>query len=85
MNTKYKTRPELISRVRTVTENGDDKPIGDKVTGIQIQCDKQNPNGLVQIDVREFKGSDNLIVEIELPELIAALSMATLNAEREDS
>lgn len=85
MNTRYKVNPELISSVRTVSESGDDNRIGDKVTGIQVVCDKQSPNGLVQIDVRDFKKGVNLIVEIELQELAGALALATLNAEREDS
>lgn len=84
MNTKYKSCPELIATLRGVNEDGDDRPIGDKVTSIQVMRDRGNPGGLVQIDVRGFKGAENLIIEIELPELMAALSVATLNSEHDD-
>lgn len=85
MNSKYEGQPELISQLRTVNKDGEDNPLGDKVTSIQILQDKQNRNGLVQLDVRDFKKGVNLIVEIELPELVAAISMATLNSERDDA
>jgi len=84
VNTKHRNSPELIAQLRTVNQEGDDNSLGDKVTSIQILQNKQNPNGLVQIDVRDFKRGVNLIVEIELPELSAALSLATLNAERDN-
>ena len=83
MNTKYKNNPELIAQLRTVNQDGEDAPIGDKVTSIQVIQNKQNSAGLVQIDVRDFKRNTNLIIEIELPELSAAVAMATLNAERD--
>lgn len=82
MNTKYRNNPELIAQLRTVSQDGDENHLGDKVTSIQILQNKRNPDGLAQIDVRDFKRGVNLIVEIELPELSAAISLATLNAER---
>jgi hypothetical protein len=82
MNTKYKSNPELIAQLRTVDPDGADSHIGDRVAGIQVQQDKNNVAGLVQIDVHDFKRNENLVIEIELPELMAALSLATLNAER---
>jgi hypothetical protein len=83
MNAKYKTCPEIIAQLRTVNRDGEDNQLGDKVTGIQVKQDKNNDGGLVQIDVRDFKRGENLVVEIELPELMAALAMATLNADRD--
>ena len=83
MNSKYKSNPEVIATLRMVTADGNDEPIGDKVTGIQVLQNKQNSSGLVQIDVRDYKGRGSLVIEIELPELTAALSIATLNAERD--
>ena len=82
MNSKYKNNPELIARLRLVNTDGEDNHIGDKVTGIQVQQDKANTAGLVQIDVRDFKRNESLVIEIELPELMAAISLATLNADR---
>lgn len=83
MNIKYKSCPEIIARIRIVDEEGDDCLSADKVTGIQVRQDKHNEGGLVQIDVRDYKRGENLIVEIELAELMAALTMATLNADRD--
>ncbi len=83
MNTKYRNNPELIARLRTVNRVGDDIDLGEKVTGIQILQNDQNPNGVAQIDVHDFKRGVNLLVEIELCELSAAISLATLNAERD--
>lgn len=83
MNTKFKSCPEIIARLRTVSEDGVDDYLGDKIVGVQVQQDKHNAAGLVQIDVRSFKRDINLILEIELPELAAEISMDTLNAQRD--
>ena len=81
MNTRYKDCPELIGTVRLIDGDGEEKYLGDKVVGIQVNDDH---DGLVQIDVRSFKGNDNFVIEIELPELVAALSLATYNANKTD-
>ena len=83
MNSKYKSNPEVIGTLKSINEDGDDTHLGDKVVGIQVQQNRQNRDGLVQFDVRGFKGSTNLILEIELSELVAALSLATMNADRD--
>ena len=82
MNTKYRSAPEVIASLRTVDELGNDNPIGDKVTGVSVSRNEQNGDGVVIIDVREFKRGSNLLIEIELQELSAALAMATLNSDR---
>lgn len=83
MKTKYRTIPEVIAEVRTITGE-EDEFVGDKVTGIQVRVDEDSAP-TVQIDVRDFnsKKSQNIILEIELSELVAAISVATLNAEKE--
>jgi hypothetical protein len=81
MNTKYKNTPEIIASLRKITPAGDDIGLGDRVAGIQVVKTTNNPTGTVQIDVRDLQRNQNLIVEFELPELVAALSLATLNAE----
>lgn len=81
MNSKHKSCPELISTIRRVSTDGDDQIIGDRVTGIQVYAPDDKP-AIVQIDVRDFKNADNLIVEIELSEFVSALSLATLNTEK---
>jgi hypothetical protein len=82
MNTKYPNCPEVIANLRSVSIRGDDTEIGTRIVGIQILRGSRNPNGTAQIDIRDFKPGGNLIVEIELQELAAALSLATLHADR---
>ena len=82
---KYPSTPELIGAVEEIDKNGDINPIGDKIVGISVYREKNNLDGRVDIDVREMKKShSNLVIRLQLPELMAALSCATLNAERED-
>lgn len=84
MNTRYPKAPELIATVRYI-EKDDDDSLGDVVAGIQVLSD--SGKAIAQIDLRQIdlnpaKNSDNLLIEIELHELVAALSLATLNSER---
>jgi len=85
MNTKYEATPEVIATVRTIGEDKD-YSIGDVVAGVSIQS--ENGKAVAQIDLRNLdlrqsKDADHLIIEIELSEIIAAISFATLNADRE--
>lgn len=82
MNSKYENCPELIATIREVTCDGQDLLIGDRVTGIQVRVAGKNKPAVVQLDVREFRKQSSIVVEIELSELMSALSMATLNAEK---
>ena len=79
-NLMRSNNPEVIGSVRKVTEAGDDICLGDRVVGIQVMK-KESGAALVQLDVRQFGKNVNLIVEIELPEIVTALSVATLHAE----
>lgn len=85
MNSQIKSNPELIASLRIVDKDANDQSVGDKITGIQVMQDDGHPDGYVQIDVRDFRRGDNLVIEIELPELMSALSLATLNATRDDA
>lgn len=78
---KYPANPELISSVKEVNGDGDDKIYPDLVTGISIQMG--NGVGIAQLDLKGFKRNTNLIIEIELAELVAAISSASLNADKE--
>lgn len=79
MNTRYKSAPEIIATARYATEDGEDVYLGDKVVGLQVM----KRNGLLQLDIRDFKSKSNLVIEIELHEIVSAISLATLNAENE--
>ncbi len=83
MNIKYQDCPEIISTIREVTPEGDDLPMGDRVTGIQVRVEGKNKPAVAQLDLRDFKKRSSLVVEIELAELMAALSLATLNADKD--
>lgn len=83
MNSKYKDCPELIATVREVTSEGEDLPIGDRVTGIHVRVKGKNKPAVAQLDVRDFRKRSSIVVEIELSELMAALSLATLNADKD--
>jgi hypothetical protein len=84
MNKKYKAQPEVISSIRYVNQNGDERIVGDRVTSLAAYQTKTQPDGYLQIDIRGMGRNENMLIEIELHELVAALSLATLNAERQD-
>lgn len=81
MNKKHKQTPEVIGTLRIIDKEGNDNYVGDKVIGIQVQSPRSG-EAFVQFDIREMKSKNgNLILEIELAELVSALSLATLKAE----
>lgn len=80
MNIRYKN-PEVIAAVRIATEDGDDRMLGDKVCGFGVITEGADNTPVLQIDIRNFRGSKNLVFEIELSEAIQAISAATLNKE----
>jgi hypothetical protein len=82
MNSNYKSNPEIIATVRAITKEGDDTHKGDFVAGIQVMSKEEGRQAIVQIDLRNYSKQANLIIEVELHELVSALSMATLNSER---
>jgi hypothetical protein len=80
MNTRYSASPELIASSRIVDQDGENTNVKDLVTSIEVRKVKEGP-AIVQIDMRGFKKNQNLVIEVELAELVAALSHATVNAE----
>jgi hypothetical protein len=83
MNVRYKHAPEVISSLKTINAQGEDAYLGDHVTAMDVLRSKTGGPGIARIEIRNFKKEDCLIVEIELPELVAAISTATLNAVEE--
>ncbi len=81
----YPNNPEVIATVETIDTEGESTYLGDRIVGIQVRTDKQWVDGVVDLDVREFdrKRDSNLVLRIALPELMAALSRATLNADKD--
>jgi hypothetical protein len=81
MNTRFESEPEVIGTVQTISNRGREAYYGDKIVGISV--DRSEGQGLVTIDLRQLgatKPVDNLMIKIELPELVAAISQATLNS-----
>ncbi len=80
----YPNNPEVIATIETIDTNGNDNRLGDRIVGVQVRTDKQWVDGVVDLDVREFdRKRGNLVLRIALPELMAALSRATLNADKD--
>ena len=83
MNKKYQSQPEVIASIRHVNQDGDERITGDRVTSLAVYQSKSQPEGFLQIDIRGMGRNENMLIEIELHEFVAALSLATLNAERQ--
>lgn len=81
MNSRYKKTPEVIASVKTIDKSGDESFIGDLVAGIQVVT--SDDTAIAQLDLRSAKTGNNTVIEIELSELVAAISLATLHSERE--
>lgn len=74
----------MIGNVELMDEEGDETYCGDKVVGVRVYS--SNQVGMVELDVRDFKEGKkavNLLIRIELSELVAAISHATFNADKE--
>lgn len=86
MNTKYPQAPEVVAAVRSVVSS-DDSSFLCTVCGVQVmKSEKSNQSATLQIDlrnldIRQLKRIENLIIEIDLADAVAAISLATLNAE----
>ncbi len=84
---KYPNTPEVIGRVSEINGDGEDRTVGERIVTIQVLFGKgQHRDGTAQIDVSGWgkKGAGNLLIEIPLPEFVAALSCATLNRDGDD-
>jgi hypothetical protein len=80
MNSRFSNAPEVIGTVSEIIGD-DEKTYGDKVIGVSVRV--VNGVAVAKLDVRELKRSHWIEIEIELSELVAAVSLATLNAEKE--
>jgi hypothetical protein len=80
VNVRY-SNPEVISKIRTINQDGDDIDISDKVCGFGVVIHDARKVPILQLDIRDFTKGKNLIVEIELSEAIQAISLATLNRD----
>jgi len=82
MNTKYLQTPTIISEIKTITIDGDENSLGSRVVSIAVEQTSNQSNGIITLDFQNFKGQNNLVLEFELFELLSAINMATLNADR---
>lgn len=76
--------PELIASIDVIND-GNDEQLGDRIVGISVRQDKElHSEGTVDIDIRGLDNKhENLVIRLSLPELVAAIATATLNADRE--
>jgi len=78
----YQNNPELVAGCNFVGKQGKDDCIGDRVCGVAVFQNKNRPFGFIQLDFRDWDGKNtNLVIEMDLPEFIAAISRATLNRD----
>lgn len=82
MNARWESCPEVITTITEATSAGD-RHRGDFVAGISVK--HFNGVGVATIDIRDFGKTNHLTCEIELAELVSAISLATLNTCREES
>lgn len=82
---KYYDTPELIGLVERIDADGESSLEGDRIIGVHVKQDSgQHREGTVTIDIREFdRKHGNIVVRLSLPDLVAAIATATLNADRE--
>lgn len=78
MNVRY-SAPEIIGTHRIVNQDGDDTHRADYVVGVAV-TEKDGKSALVQLDIRQYRGNKNLVLEFELHELVSAISLATLRS-----
>lgn len=79
MNSRYSTA-EIIGSVSGL-KGEDSEYYGDRVVGVSVE--EVNGVPLAKLEVRELKKNESFEIEIELAELVAAISLATFNAEKE--
>ena len=78
--------PEIIAHIDRIDTAGNDESLGDKIIGVQVRQTKNQRDGTLDIDIRNLdRKTGNLVIRIPLPELMAAISCATLNSDREDA
>lgn len=82
MNAQYLQTPTIIADLEFVNIDGDTNILGNKVVSIQAEQLSNQSNAVVTFDIPNFKRQNNLVLRFELFELLAALNMATLNADR---
>lgn len=64
-----------------MTTDGETSSYGDLIIGVSVSVSDLNREGEVCIDIRDIFKKENLVVRLQLPELLAALASATLNAD----
>lgn len=78
----YQNNPEIVADARLVDKDGNDNFVGDRVCGVEVFQNKDRPHGFVQLDFKNWDNKNiNLIIEMDLPEFIAAIIRATLNRD----
>lgn len=78
MNTRY-NMPEIIGNHRIVNQDGEDSNYCYSIVGIRALGNERS--AVLQIDIQQFRVGKNLVIEFELHEIVAAISLATLRAE----
>lgn len=82
---KYPSNPTVVGTIKKIDKDGNDEYLGDKVITLGVRQEKENQDGHINIDINDFDKKETAItIEISLPELISAISCATLNADHSE-
>lgn len=78
---KYYASPQVIGRLRIVDDQGEDHALQDKIVTVIANKDGSNSfEGTVSIDIPDYpKKGGNLVLDVSLPEILAAIGTAALN------
>lgn len=83
MNVCFPAEPEIITDVRTIDEEGNEKTRNDLVCGVSVKTEgNSTKTAIVSLDVRGWAKNTNLMLKFELSELVSAISQATLYADK---
>jgi hypothetical protein len=81
VRTQCPGEPEILGYVERVGPE-DAISIGNRTVGISVNARKDGFTEAV-LDIREFSKNTNIAVKVELSELVAAISMASVNRSTE--
>lgn len=82
---KYYENPEMIAVTKVVDTSGNEDFLGDKILSVAVNKDRDVAfEGTAVFDLRKYnKKGDSILIEVSLPDLMKAITAATLNANRE--
>lgn len=80
---RYPANPELVVSTEIIDQEGDGRLNSDRVAAIAVSIgNKMDQNGQLQLEIRDYpKKGEILVIRASLPDVMAAITSATLNRE----